>query len=166
MRWIVLTIIAMTFTSPADAEYPDGTLVFSNKRGIIGTVAKRITGGDQYTHVGVVLGGRVYESDWPRVTAKPIASYGKRRTTNDYYVPLQSHNVQAMRLTAESLIGTSYRLRGYFRPTRNPGLWCSPFVGRVLIAGGYPITSRDYHEPQNLLTRLDGQFQFVNRVVR
>jgi hypothetical protein len=151
----------------AHAQYPDGTLVFSSKRGLVGRIAKRITGGDQYTHVGIVFGGRVYESDFPRATSTPVSQYGKRGTTNDYYVPTRPiGDINAMHATAQSMLGTRYGLRGYIKPVRKPDMWCSPYVGKVLNAGGQRLTASDYHEPQNLLNRMSGSLQFGGRVVR
>ncbi|MEW3709422.1 hypothetical protein QOZ51_30145, partial [Pseudomonas aeruginosa] len=92
---------------------------------------KRISGGDHYTHVGIVIDGYVYESDWPRAKKTPVSQYGKRGSTNDYYAPARSLDVDAMRKKAESMLGTRYSLRSYFRPDRKSnGTWCSPFSGQ------------------------------------
>jgi len=154
-----------------DAGYPDGTVVFSYKNGLVGRIAKRITGGDQYTHVGVVINNKVYESDWPRTKATPVNQYGKRRTTNDYYVPLTPYSgqeVQNMRAYADSQIGTPYRLRNYFHPNtkKTNGTWCSPFVGRILNRSGrFNLSEQNYHEPQNIKNNLHG-YGFSRRVVK
>jgi hypothetical protein len=45
-------------------------------------------------------------------------------------------------------------------------MWCSPYVGRVLNAGGYSLTPKDYHEPQNIFARVGHNYQFAARVRR
>lgn len=172
MRIILLVVIALAMLVDVSAQtVPDGTLVFSSKRGIVGRVAKRITGGDQYTHVGIIFGNYVYESDWPRAKRTPVSSYGKRGSTNDYYVPaspIGPQQLNAMRAKAQSMLGQPYRLRGYFRPSTRPtdGTWCSPFVGYVLNAGGSSLSASDRHEPQTLLDRVDGGYRFHTRTRR
>lgn len=172
MPWMCAVLITLGLMQhSAAAQMPDGTLVFSNKRGVIGRVAHRLTGGEHYTHVGIVLGGRVYESDWPRATSHPVAHYGKFRTTNDYFVPQQlfsSASTQAMRYQASSLMGMPYSLRRFFNPhvADDRGTWCSPFVASVLAAGGRPTTPSQSHTPQRLLNAVGSHYQFVGRVRR
>lgn len=172
MRLLIIILFFASTSAIAHAQHmPDGTLVFSSKRGPIGRIAQRITGGDQYTHVGVVIDGYVYESDWPRSKRTPVAQYGKARTTNDYYTPAQPlspQTIDAMRAQANATLGQPYRLRGYFNPARThaDGTWCSPYAGRVLQAGGVQLSTSDYHEPQNLLGRVRDQYRFSNRVRR
>jgi len=163
-----LPLLSLLVCSIVQAELPDGTLVFSNKKSLVGRVARRITGGDQYTHVGIVLDGYVYESDWPKAKRTPVSQYGKRRTTNDYYVPLVPVDTTAMRAKADSMVGQPYRLRNYFRPGSRQvnGTWCSPFVGQVLNAGGYSLSASQYHEPQNILNATGESFHFRMRVRR
>ena len=169
--WIVVFALFSQDTQ-AQQYVPDGTLVMSNKKGLIGRIARRITGGDQYTHVGIVIDGKVCESDFPFVKCTPVGQYGKRRTTNDYFVPAVAYSpteVSAMRHAAVSRIGQPYRLRNYFFPRSRPtnGTWCSPYVGNVLNASGrYGLSSYDMYEPQNILRRVGGQYIFSNRVVR
>lgn len=135
-------------------------IVLSNKRGIVGRVAQRITG-DYYTHSAIVLNGYVYESDWPRVKKTPVWAYGKRGSTNDYYnLNLSQQQINQMQAYAESRIGEPYRLRNYFRPGSRPtyGTWCSPFVGQVLNSGGYNLSRQQMFEPQNLYNTLRPRF--------
>ena len=172
-RWLILIVAAVIWAwamNTSHCQVPDGTIVFSSKKGVIGRIAKRLTGGDQYTHVGIVLSGRVYESDWPRATSTPVSRYGKRRTTNDYYVPavsLTSQQISAMRHQAQAMIGTPYRLNAYFHPGReSKGMWCSPYVGHTLNAAGLGLTRHDMHEPQNVKARLGSHWRFSHRVKR
>ena len=153
----------------ANAELPDGTLVFSHKKGIVGRVARRMTGGDRYTHVAIVFDGYVYESDWPRSKKTPIAQYGKRGSTNDFYVPTEIKlDVAVMKATAEQSLSQPYRLRNFLRPNSRPtdGTWCSPWVGRVLSAGGRSLEPSDYRKPQTLLNRVGGSYRFQRRTTR
>lgn len=165
-RSVCLTLLLL-ISSIVTAQYPDGTLVFSNKKGLVGNVARRISGGDHYTHVGIVIDGYVYESDWPKAVRTPVANYGKPRTTNDYYTPKVQANIANMRAKAVAMLGTPYSLKGYKgrRVGRN-GQWCSPYVGKVLIAGGWKLSASHYHEPQDLLTAVQPYYEFVGRVRR
>lgn len=154
------------------AQYPDGTLVFSNSRGLVGRIAKRITGNDQYTHVGIVLDGRVYESDYPRSKNTLVGQYSKRTNTNDYYVPSVPYSqveVDRMKSYANSNMGKPYRLRNYFNPNSRPvnGTWCSPFVGNTLNSSGrYNLSNSQMHEPQNLMNSIGRYHTFKNRISR
>ncbi|MEM1224592.1 MAG: hypothetical protein AAGJ40_02785 [Planctomycetota bacterium] len=165
---ILLLILA---TCHGHAQVPDGTVILSSKKGLIGRIAQRVTGGDQYTHAAIVLDGYVYESDWPRAKRTPVNQYGKWRSTNDFYVPsqpLSRGQVSAMRSKAQSMLGTRYDLRNYFRPgsARNAGTWCSPYVGKVLGAGGVTLSSHQMHEPQNLKQAIGHRYRFARRTLR
>ena len=167
---VLLLFILLCLASTASAQYPDGTLVFSSKQGLVGNVAKRITGGDQYTHVGIVIDGLVYESDWPRARAIPVSSYGKPRTTNDFYVPeipYSDQEVAQMRSEARANLGKPYRLRNYFRPgtKQTDGTWCSPYSADVVRASGrFQISSYDGYEPQNLLRKVSSGYRLQARI--
>ena len=170
MRFLIALSLFLLFCLPIKAQYPDGTLVFSSKKGIVGRVAKRMTGGDQYTHVGVVIDGLVYESDWPRAHAVPVASYGKPRTTNDYYipkVPYTTSEVAAMRADARRNLGKPYKLRNYLRPgtKKTYGTWCSPYAASVIAASGrFLVSSYDGYEPQNLLRKVSSGYVLRTRI--
>jgi hypothetical protein len=168
MRKILSLLLLSCWANLVFAQHPDGTIVLSNKKGIVGRVARRITGGDEYTHVGIVIDGYVYESDYPRSKRTPVAQYGKRRTTNDYYHPIHPVDVGAMRDKANSMLGLPYSLKNYVRPGSvvEQGMWCSPFVGKVLNAGGFRLSEQDYYEPQNLLQSVGSQYRFYSRVNR
>lgn len=172
MYKILFLVLVLGISNVSLAQYPDGTLVLSNSRGLVGRIAKRITGGDQYTHVGVVIDGRVYESDWPRAKNTLVSQYSRRTNTNDYYVPstLYSQNeVAKMKSYATSHMGQPYRLRNYFHPNSRQinGTWCSPFAGNVLNASGrYNLSRSQIHEPQNLIHAVGNDYRFVERVRR
>jgi hypothetical protein len=142
-------------------------LVLSNKQGLVGRTAQRITG-DYYTHSAIELNGWVYESDWPRVKKTPVWAYGKPRTTNDYYqLNLSQNEINRMQAYAESRLGEPYRLRNYFFPRsrRTNGTWCSPFVGQVLNqSNSYRINNYQSFEPQNLFNTIRPTFN--HRVTR
>lgn len=165
-----VALFVLLFTGTVCARYPDGTIVLSSKKGLVGRIAKRITGGDQYTHSAIILNGRLYESDWPRAKVGSIWSY-KRGTTNDYYVPVTPYSpseVQAMLAKARSLIGRPYDLKNYRKPgsRQTYGTWCSPFVGQVLNnSGRHSLSSHDYYEPQNLREATSGTHRFYGRVI-
>jgi hypothetical protein len=163
-----ILIAVLLFASAANAQYPDGTIIMSSKKGLVGRIAKRLTGGDQYTHSAIVFDGYAYESDWPRAKRTPVGSYGKRGTTNDYFIPTGPVSVDAMRAKANSMLGQPYRLRNYFRPgsPKVHGTWCSPYVGQVLNAGGYQLSPQQYHEPQSLLQAVSPNFRYVGTVTR
>lgn len=165
------TIILLLLLVPAIAQaqsFPDGTLVFSNKPGtIVGNIARRLADGDHYTHVGWVYRNRVYEMDFPRALSVPVSQYGKRGTVNDYYVPTAPvQGLAQMHVAAQSMMGQRYGLRGFLRPSKRPGVWCSPFVGKVLNAGGHNIPPAIYHKPQTLLNHLRPNVRLAHRVVR
>ena len=165
-------LFILLFCSTAYAQYPDGTLVFSSKKGLVGRVAKRITGGDQYTHVGVIIDGMVYESDFPKSKATPVHLYGKWRTTNDFYIPTHLYSdeqVTRMRANAQANLGKPYRLRNYINPRtpKTDGTWCSPYAGTVINqTGRFRLNSNDLYEPQNLLMKVSPYYRLHSRVVR
>jgi hypothetical protein len=151
---LILSLIAST----ASAQLPDGTLVFSSKPGtVIGNVAKRMAARAQgysahYTHVGIVLGGRVYHADFPRVTHYRIGDH-KRGELVSYQLPARQYTpsqVASMKHYAQSQIGRPYRLRGFIRRDGSEG-WCSTFVGQVLNRGGHEIDFRGRFTPDNLM---------------
>jgi hypothetical protein len=143
-------------------------IVFSSKSSMVGRIAKAITGGDKYTHVGIVIDGYVYESDWPRVRKVPVAKYGKRFTTNDYYsLRLTPAEKARIKQAIEQRIGEPYRLRNYLWPRsrKTNGTWCSPFAGTALNQSGrFELAPSQYYEPQNLFNAT--QPEFIRRVTR
>lgn len=152
-----LALASVSITSTASAQLPDGTLVFSSKPGtVIGNVAKRMAARAQgfpakATHVGIVLGGRVYHCDFPRVTSFPVG-VTKRGEVARYQLPARQYTaaqVAAMTLYAQSQIGKPYKLRGFLRRDGSEG-WCSTFVGNVLNHGGHNITKQQRFTPDNL----------------
>ena len=162
-------ILFFLFTNSVFAQYPDGTLIFSSKNGPVGRIAKRITGGDQYTHIAIVIDNIVYESDWPRAKATHVSRYGKPRTTNDYYIPNNAYStkeVKAMLNNAKANLGKPYRLKNYIYPNSRPtnGTWCSPYTSNVLESSGrYMFTQHDRYEPQNLFTKIRNDYSFLLR---
>lgn len=165
---IALLLLIMTLLSSIGnaQSLPDGTLVMSNKPGtLVGNIARRLANGDEHTHVGIVFRGRVYHMDFPYATSVPVAKYGKRGEVIDYYVPTSPvQEAGKMLAAARSMMGQPYSLRGFMRPHRKPGTWCSPFVGKVLNAGGYHIPPSVYHKPQTLLNYMRSQVRFSHRV--
>jgi hypothetical protein len=149
---------------------PDGTLVMSSKPGtLVGNIAKRMTGGDKYTHIGIVFNNHVYESDWPIAKKTPVHLYGKARTVNDYYYPKQPiSNVAAMMDVAERELGKPYKLRNYLNPRSKPtyGTYCSPYVAKVFTDSGTPIPKYYGYEPQRLLSFLNNRYYFHHQVKR
>lgn len=149
---------------------PNGTLVMSNKPNtLVGNIAKRITNGAKYTHIGIVFDGYVYESDYPRSQRVPIHLYGKPKTVNDYYYPVKEFpNIQAMKQVAIAELNKPYRLRNYFRPRSKPtyGTWCSPYVAKIFDDSGIPIPKEVGHEPQRLLNYLRNHYYFHHQVKR
>lgn len=143
-------------------------IVFSSKASLVGRIANRITGGDQYTHVGIVIDGYVYEADWPRVRKVPVVRYGKRFTTNDYYsLGLTPAEKAIIKRAMERRLGEPYRLKNYFYPQlrKTRGTWCSPFAGTSLNqVGRFQLSPSQYYEPQDLFNAT--QPEFISRVTR
>ena len=138
-------------------QVPDGTLVLSSKPGtIIGNVANRMATKAQgypakYTHIGIVLEGKVYHSDYPRVTTRPLNSF-KRHEQAHYSLPGIPYSAQQLATKtkyANSQLGQPYRLRGFIRRNGSEG-WSSTFVGQVLNAGGHALTLQDRFTPDNV----------------
>lgn len=153
-----IAVFSLIVCVPAFGQFPDGTLVYSSKPNtVIGNVAKRWAARAQgyratHTHVGIVLGGRVYHADYPRVESKPIGSR-KLGEVVTYQLPTRNYTpqqVQAMRNYAQSQIGQPYRLRGFIRGNGEEG-WCSQFARRVLEQGGHNLSYQDGFTPDNLL---------------
>ena len=157
MRTIAILFLSI-IGSTALAQYPDGTLVFSGKPGtIIGNVAQRMSTNAQgsssrFTHVGIILGGRVYHSDYPVVATRQVGSL-KPKEKAVYVLPSRHYSPQERELMlayAESQLGKRYILRGFIRRDVSEG-WCSPFVKNVLNAGGHRLSYDDGFTPDNLL---------------
>ena len=174
MKFVMLFFFLLFCSEICSAQqYPDGTLVMSNKPGtIVGNIAKRMTGGNEYTHIAIIFDDLVYELDWPRVK-NPVhfSKYGKPRTVNDYYIPIIPYtNQQAndMVMYAKSKIGQPYQLRNYLNPNsrKTVGEWCSPYVAAVLKSGGVNITEWEGREPQRILNKLRHNYKLITRVRR
>lgn len=171
MRALIGLAALLVSTSAIAQDYPDGTLAFSSSRGVIGRIARRITG-QHYTHVGVVIDGYVYDHDWPRAHRTTAACYVKRRWTTDYYTPSTPYTageVIAMRKAATSRLGEPYRLRGFFlrRSTGTAGQWCSPYAAEILNASGrYRLSNKDAHTPGNLKAAVGHRYRFESRETR
>jgi len=155
---IVIAVLLACVCSQAFAQYPDGTMVYSSKPGsIVGRVAQRWASRAQgyqatHTHVGIVLNGMVYHSDYPRVATRPIGQL-KRGEVARYVLPSKQYTpsqVAAMRSYAKLQVGQPYRLRGFLRRDGSEG-WCSTFVGQVLNRGGHSISATQRFTPDNLM---------------
>lgn len=143
-------------------------IVFSNSKSLVGRIAKQLTGGDRYTHVGLVVNGYVYESDWPVSRKTPVSQYGKRGGTYDYYsLGLSTAEKQAVLRNASKELGKPYQLKNYFWPrSRNTtGTYCSPFVGRILDQSTrYRLAPHQYHDPQGIFDAV--RPVFVRRTIK
>lgn len=155
---IAQILLLACICSTAIAQYPDGTMVYSSKPGaVIGRVAQRWAGRAQgyratHTHVGVILNGRVYHADYPRVTTRPIGQL-KRGEVAHYVLPTRQYTpeqIAAMRAYAESQVGKPYRLAGFIRGDGQTG-WCSTFVGEVAKRGGHQVSYSDMFTPDKLM---------------
>lgn len=158
----VLLIFISLQTSVLTAQVPDGTVVYSSKpNAVIGRVAKRwATRAQGYaardTHVGIVLGGRVYHADYPSVTSYPVG-HDKPGVVVRYEYPNRQYTPQqidAMKRYAQSQIGQPYRLSGFIRNDGGEG-WCSQFVRRVKERAGHKLSYRDGFTPDNLRRALN-----------
>jgi hypothetical protein len=170
---LIITLILAIITTTASAQYPDGTLVLSSKPGtIIGNVAQRMASRAQgyrskYTHIGVVIEGRIYHSDYPRVASIAVGAH-KRGERADYYAPATPYTPQqvaAMKSYAQSQIGQPYRLRG-FRLRNGEEGWCSTFAGQVLNRGGYNIGKSQRFTPDGVLNSVRSRYRFVRSIQR
>lgn len=167
---MLLVLITLLICVP---DYPDGTLVLSSKPNtLVGNIAKRLTNGDQYTHIGIVVDNKVYESDWPRAKSTYTQYYGKHKTINDYYIPTTPYTnsqVVSMRNSVQQRVGQPYQLRNYLRPNsrRTKGTWCSPFVQQTLNdSGRYKLSNQQGYEPQSLIESVIQDYSFTQRVYR
>lgn len=138
---------------------PDGTLVLSNKPGtLVGNVAldsasKAQGYPAQYTHIGIVLEGKIYHMDFPRACIRDGFKPGEKVT---YYLPPKPYTqaqVKAMVRYAKSQLGKRYSLRGYRRRDGTGG-WCSPYVKDILKQAGHNLSYQDGFTPDNLLRAL------------
>lgn len=171
--FVFLLIISAVSVHGLSQDYPDGTLILSSKKGVIGRIAKNMTGGDQYTHVSIIIDEYVYEQDFPRSKKSRLVGYRyKPRSTNDFYVPTRQYTkqeVDRMRNYAESHLGQRYQLKNYLNPRsrKTSGNWCSPWVGRVLNSSGrYNLSTRDHFEPQNLISKIRNEYTLVSRLTK
>lgn len=165
--------MAANFTEGNEApQYPDGTIVFSYSKSIIGRIARRMTGGDHYTHVGIVFDGMVYESDWPRSKRTPIREYGKRGGTYDFFIPADPYSadeIARMKAKAIAELDKPYQLRNYLKPhtKKTRGTWCSPYTASVLNASGrWQITAKEAYEPQNLYKVVGPSYYYHSSIKR
>lgn len=169
---LLFSFLCLCSPESQESPYPDGTVVFSSSIGLIGRIAHRLTDNDKYTHIGVVIDGVVYESDWPKIRTTEIEKYGKAKSTNDYYVPkvpFTKEQVDKMREYAKSQLGKPYQLKNYFYPKSKPtkGTWCSVYAGRILNASGrYKLTPGDIFEPQRIKEKIDDDYELRTIVIR
>lgn len=165
MKFLTIFIFLV---SHAYAQYPPSTIGFANKPNtIVGTIASRLTGNERRTHAVYIDGRTVFESDWPRAKATDIGHAFKRGTFTDIYVPINpNYDTASMRRQAVSMIGQPYRLRNFLHPRSRPvnGSWCSPFVGRVLNAGGYNLSPQQYHTPERLLNAVRHNYRYLHTI--
>jgi len=155
MRYIILFFL-LIICSSVEAKYPDGTLVFSNKPGtLVGNIALRSASKAQgyqakWTHVGIILDGKIYHSDFPVTTMRTSFKIGEKVI---FILPSRKYTDQQiydMKRYANSQLGKRYSLRG-FRLRNGEEGWCSPFVKNVLNQAGHKLTYRDGFTPDNLL---------------
>ena len=166
----LLLVLLCLICSESFAQYPDGTLILSSKKGLIGRVAKRMTCGDQYTHIAIIIDQHVYEQDFPRSKATPLRFYKyKRRSTNDFYIPITPFTHEQtvrMKRYADAHLGEPYQLRNYLNPRsrKTRGTWCSTWVGRVLNSSGrFDVSRTQSFEPQNLLDTVRPYYNLKTR---
>ena len=162
MRFFTLLLLmCLPFQRVNGENPPSGTLVFSGSNGFIGRQAERVTG-DLYTHVGIVLDGKIYEAVPPAVTRSNWPPKVSSVAFADVYYPVKQYSgaqAQVMTAYAGSQLGVPYRLYNYFHPNgpRINGTWCSRFAGDVLVTSGrYVLTEQQKSEPENLRLSLPG----------
>jgi hypothetical protein len=145
---------------------PDGTLIFSGLRTPFGRVVEKFVG-HPYTHVSVVIEGRVWESTVPVVKSSSRSAPGLRGGFYDYYVPRQSFSsgeVSGMRGYASSQVGRPYGLRTWVNPrvTSQRGIYCSEFVAGALSASGrYRLSRSAGYDPAALLRSVGQDYRFA-----
>lgn len=172
----LLIVAAIAVAVPVDAQspanYPNGTLVFSNLRTAFGRWLNRV-GPMSHSHVGIVIDGQVYEADWPRVKCGPPESHYKRHATYEFYTPTQPysvHEVAGMRNHARSQLGRPYGVARWLVPgTRfgRGGIYCSEYVRDVLNASGrWRLNGGDGYNPGRLRSATAGGYRYVGAVNR
>lgn len=145
---------------------PDGSLIFSNKRSMLGVWLNRV-GPMRYSHVAVVSGGRVWEADWPRVRSVPLGSYGKRRCVYDAYVPavpFSPHESLGLSAWCSTNLGRPYGFARWVNPEstfRPRAIYCSEFARDALNATGrVSLRGRDGYDPGRLFDAVSGSYVY------
>ena len=148
---------------------PNGTLVLGNKHSLLGRMLSRRM---SYSHVGIVIDGKVCESDWPHVQCTPISRWQKSRTSYDWYVPNRplSHGEEArLRGFVNRTLGQPYRLKNYLFPgsRRTRSGWCSTWAARALNSTGrYNIRRRQAWNPGLLHAQVGGDYRYARSTRR
>jgi hypothetical protein len=144
---------------------PDGSLVFSGLRTPFGRLVERAVG-HPYTHVGIVLDGRVYEATLPRVKSSPAAAPGLRGGFYHWYSPNVRFSVgesAGVRSFVSSQVGRPYGLRTWVNPrvSSQRGIYCSELAGQALTASGrYRLPRAAGYDPAALLRAVGSDYRF------
>lgn len=173
MHWFKIPFFALflgaTFLSANVQAQPNGTLVMGNKESALGYyLSQQMT----YSHVGIVLDGKVCESDWPHVKCTPIGSWQQPGTNYDWYAPdrpYTARETRRLRRFVNRTLGRPYRLKNYLFPNtpRTQSGWCSTWAARALNATGrYRIRRREAWDPEMLHNQVRQDYHYINSTHR
>jgi hypothetical protein len=144
---------------------PDGSLVFSGLRTPFGRLVERFVG-HPYTHVGIVVDGRVYEATLPRVKSSPAAAPGLRGGFYHWYspdFPFSSRESAGVREYVAGQVGRPYGLATWVNPrvSAQRGIYCSEFAAQALTASGrYRLPRAAGYDPAALLRSVGSDYRF------
>jgi hypothetical protein len=155
------------------AVLPDGSIVVWDGGLLVRPI--RNSTGSNYTHVAIAIDNNIYEATPPVVRKLPVDEYFKRlayigkqpfwqKRDFSYFTmlpkePFTEKQVNAMRVYAESQIGRTYMLRGYWQNREVRGIMCSQYVGNILERSGL-IKSSNYKEsPISLYNKIKPYYE-------
>lgn len=169
------TTFAQYFTAPrmyrsmprtsATQTPSNGTLVLGNKHSVLGNYLSRRM---EYSHVGIVLDGKVCESDWPHVKCTPIGSWQQSGTSYDWYAPNRPYTAREtrrLRRFVNRTLGDPYQLKNYLLPgtPRTESGWCSTWAARALNrTGRYRISRREAWNPELLHNQVQSNYHYTH----
>lgn len=167
--FLVVGFLGVFVLSADVLAQPNGTLVLGNKESVLGYyLSHRMT----YSHVGVVLDGKVCESDWPHVKCTPIGSWQEPGTNYDWYAPNRPYTARETRRThrfVNRTLGRPYRLKNYLFPNtaRTRSGWCSTWAARALNSTGrYSIRRRQAWDPEMLHNQVRQDYHYIHSTHR
>lgn len=141
MKGLVM-LAALAVPPSAFAEVPDGTVLFvENSSFLVESVTAFET-----THVAIILDGKVYQAEPPKVRTYTIAEYfgliakdnGKSQKCKTIFCQpknaYKQEQIAAMRVFLEAEVGRRYSVKGYLKGNESDGTHCAQLVTEALVA--------------------------------